>query len=79
MEQLDLEPASIFYAGASGQGVNLLRHSANTNVDFFKKILFIYLKGRVTERQRQSEREREKEREVFHLLVHSPDGSIGWI
>uniref|UniRef100_A0A5F9CJ23 methionine adenosyltransferase n=1 Tax=Oryctolagus cuniculus TaxID=9986 RepID=A0A5F9CJ23_RABIT len=37
---------------------------------FFLKIYFIYLKVRVTQR----EKEKQRDREVFHLLVHSPDG-----
>ena len=46
-------------AGFESLGCHFLFH-------FFKD-LFIYLKVRVTQR----------EREVFHLLVHSPDGRNG--
>ena len=39
-------------------------------VSSFLKFNFIYLK--------ELQREVETEREIFHLLVHSPDGHYGW-
>lgn len=54
-------------AGSAGQDPHL------TTSSYFERLLFIYLKDRITERKTGREM-----REIFHLLVQFPSGYYGW-